>query len=233
MRRRDYLRVGGVLAAGIGAGCLGSDAAAANRFDYGTTRTRGVEVPLVPVADAIEWYENDDAVFADARSRAAYESAHIAGALLSPAPDGQAEGDPLADLDQSTRITTYCGCPHHLSSLRGSTLIKNGYERTYALDEGFVEWRDQGHPIEGSQTDSNPDLFTISGRTDPAADGKLAWVWHDPSGQREAAPIDADGRFALDVRFYDVTAASVVRLRTPAGEVTGHLGDLAGGTVEL
>jgi hypothetical protein len=30
-----------------------------------------------------------------------------------------------------------------------------------------------------------------------------------------------------------VTAASVVRLRTPAGEVTGHLGDLAGGTVEL
>lgn len=235
MRRRTYLRAaGGAVAAGL-AGCLGGETNtdAANEFDYETTTTDDVAVPLVPLADAIEWYRDDDAVFADARDRTAYEAARIASAVFSPAPDGQEGDDPLEGLSTESRIVTYCGCPHHLSTLRGASLIRDGYAHTYAIDEGFVAWRDAGYPVEGSDVDESPTLYRIAGRTAAAHAGDLAWARHEPSGQREAAPIGDDGRFTLQVRFHDVAPETRIRLSTPAGEVTGRLDTLVEGTVEV
>lgn len=234
MRRRTYLRRGGcAIAVGL-AGCLGdTNTDAANEFDYETTTTDDVAVPLVPLADVIEWYRNEDAVFADARDRTAYEAARIAGAVFSPAPDGQDGDDPLAGLSTETRIVTYCGCPHHLSTLRGASLIRDGFVHTYAIDEGFVAWRDAGYPVEGSDVAERPTPYRIAGRTDAAHAGDLAWARHEPSGQREAAPIGDDGRFTLHVRFHDVTPEERISLSTPAGEVTGRLDTLAETTVEV
>ena len=146
MRRRSFLRATGLFT-GLGlAGCLGdSTPEAANEFGYPTTTTDGIAVPLVPLADAIQWYENDVGAFADARSRTAFEQARIAGAVHSPAPDGLATDDPIAGRPKDTRVVTYCGCPHHLSTLRGATLIRNGYVHTYAIDEGFQAWRQAIH----------------------------------------------------------------------------------------
>lgn len=100
MRRRAYLRAAG-LAATVGiAGCLGDDSTpeAANEFGYETDTTEGVEVPLVPVQDSIEWYRDESAAFVDARSHTAFEKARIAGAVFSPAPDGQESDDPVSDV---------------------------------------------------------------------------------------------------------------------------------------
>jgi rhodanese-related sulfurtransferase len=224
MQRRAYLRNAGLIGSIGLAGCLGGGAPeAANEFDYPTTTTDGVDVPLAPLDDVIEWYENEVGVYADARGQTAYENARIAGAVHSPAPDGQAAGDPLADLDSETRIITYCGCPHHLSTLRAATLIQNGHVHAYAIDEGFRAWYEAGYPLEGSAVEREP----------AAAGGDLAWAWHDPSGQREAAPIADDGSFTLTLHFYDVTGESPIRVVTPAGEVTGPLGSLTEGVVEL
>lgn len=241
MQRRTYLRAAGLVAGAGLSGCLGSDGGdgggntptAANEFGYPTKTTDGVDVPLVPLADAIQWYRDDAGLFADARSRRAFEAARIAGAVYSPAPDGQDEGDPVAGRPKDTRVVTYCSCPHHLSTLRGSTLIRNGYAHTYAIDEGFRAWRDAGYPLEGKEVEETPASFTVAGRTDPAHAGEFAWLRHDPSGQREAAPIDDRGRFTLHVRFYDVGPDTPVRLSTPAGEVVEPLGALAGGTVRV
>ena len=234
MRRRSFLRSAG-LVTGLGlAGCLGdSPPEAANEFGYPTTMTEGIAVPLVPLADATQWYEDDIGVFADARSRTAFEQARIAGAVHSPAPDGLASNDPIAGRPKDTRVVTYCGCPHHLSTLRGATLIQNGYVHTYAIDEGFHAWRRAGYPLEGESIENTPQSFTITGRTDPAAAGEMAWAWHDPSGQREATPITTDGQFAIHVQFYDVTPESRIRLTTPAGELTDSLGVLSSGNVEV
>lgn len=235
MRRRSYLRSAGLLA-GLGlAGCLGSgDApAAANEFGYETTTTDGVAVPLVPLADAIEWYRAEAGVFADARGQTAFDAARIAGAVHSPAPDGLGSDDPVTALDTGTRVVTYCGCPHHLSTLRGATLIGEGYLHTYAIDEGFFAWQEAGYPVAGDDVDERPRLYPITGRTDPGDAGGLAWVRHEPSGQREAAEIDAAGRFRLDVRFYDITPDSPVRLSTPSGALTGPIGRLSSGAVEV
>lgn len=235
MRRRSYLRATG-LVGGLGlAGCLGSgdSSEAANEFGYQTTTTDDVAVPLAPIADVVEWYEQDVGVFVDARSQTAFENARIAGAVHSPAPDGLATDDPITGLSTDTRVVTYCGCPHHLSTLRGATLIRNGYVHTYAIDEGFQAWRQAGYPLEGSAVQKMPQPFTITGRTDPAAAGDLAWAWHDPSGQREAAPIGTDGRFTLHVRFYDTTPETMIRLSTPTGEVTESLGVLSSGLLSV
>lgn len=232
MRRRTYLRSAGLVTLGL-AGCLQGEPEAANEFDYYTNPTEGIDVPLVPVADAIDWYRDDAAVFVDARGEMSFERSRIAGAVFSPAPDGQESEDPIEGMSTDQRLVTYCGCPHHLSTLRGASLVKDGYVHTYAIMEGFGAWRDAGYPLEGTQVDENPDQYTITGRTSVDSAGEYAWAWHDPSGQREAAPIDDDGAFSLHLQFYDIRRDSPIRVETPAGSVTRPLVDLVDRVVEI
>lgn len=155
MRRRQYLRyvsaLGGSAVVATTAGCLASSSnEAANEFDYPTYTINGINVPLVPVADAGEWYDDTpDVVFVDARDAFAYDEVRIAGSVWSPAPEGQASGDPVDQFDTQTRFVTYCVCPHSLATLRGESLIEDGYIHTYALDEGLQGWIDADLPIEG------------------------------------------------------------------------------------
>lgn len=235
--RRQLLATIGVtgLVAGVGTyeWFFASGPEPANEFGYETLRTNGVDVPLVPVEDAYEWHGDPDTVFVDARSRTQYENARIEGAVLSPAPEGQDDGDPVADLDEDTRIVTYCTCPHHLATLRGASLIRDGYVHTYAIDEGFFAWQDAGYPIAGEEAEESPATYRIDGLTDSDFSGEFAWVRHDPTGQQEASPINGDGTFSLDVHFYEVGPDSRLRVWTPAGEVTGSLGRLAEDGVEI
>lgn len=239
MDRRRFLRATGVATAVGLAGCAGNDSdgdggdGAANEYGYETTTNDGVAVPLVPVADAVEWYEDDDVVFVDARDRTAYESARVAEALLSPAPDGLDDDDPVGDLPTDTRLVTYCVCPHHLATLRGASLIRDEYVHTYALDEGFEPWIEAGHPVAGSSLQDRPAIHRIDGRTDATVADELAWARHEPTGQREAVPIDDDGSFSLHLRFHDVDLQSRIAVETPAGRTDGALEELVEEGVEL
>ena len=157
MNRRSFLKavgaISGTTVVTAGAGCLEEDAdvEAANEFGYDTYRQSGVDVPLVPVVDAAEWFDDDttDVVFADTRSQEAYEDARIAGAVFSPAPEGLSSGDPFESISPETRIVTYCVCPHSLATSRGASLIKEDYLHTYALDEGLQGWASDDLPMEG------------------------------------------------------------------------------------
>lgn len=197
---------------------------------YGTTRQSGVDVPLAPIKDVYYWYARGEARFVDARSSAAFRDAHIYGAVLSPAPNGLGKGDPVANWPKSDRIVAYCACPHHLSSMRASTLIQEGYEEVYVIDEGFREWFANNYPIAGA-SNSLPSLQIIEGRTDPAYAGQEAWARHRPSGQREVTDIQEDGSFRLQLSFADVTDASLIAVETPAFTVEAPLGELTAGLV--
>lgn len=218
LRREALAAAGGTFAVGL-AGCLGGEGpTATNEFDYPTLEVEGVDVPLAPVDDTFRWYEREEAAFIDARSRRAYEAARVVGAALSPAPTGLPSDDPLRALDPQTRIVTYCGCPHHLSTLRASTAIENGYRNVYAIDEGFFEWANRGYPVEGRNVEG-PDLsIRLRGRATSADAGGYVWLYHDPSGQREVAPVGEDGRFTIPVNFYGVDPGSTVRVVGPGGE---------------
>lgn len=146
MQRREVLSTTTALL-GVGlAGCLGDDS------NYYTVD--GVDVPLVPVEEAIDWFEGGDTVFLDARPHIAhYEELHIEGAEFSPEPDGLSEDDPADALADDTRIVTYCVCPHAYAGSRGANLIEADYSEVYALEEGLDEWVDSGYPIDGTGTE--------------------------------------------------------------------------------
>ena len=190
----------------------------------------GTAVPLAPLDVAYYWFRRREARFADARGRRSYDRSHVLGAVLSPAPDGGGS-DPVAAWPTDDRIVCYCGCPHHLSSMRAATLLQNGYEDVYVIDEGFWAWHDRGYPMAGEAITARPASYEITGRADPRHAGESVWAWHEPSGQREAAAVGPDGRYVLELRFTDVTPESTILVDAPGYRVRDSLGTLVDGVV--
>jgi rhodanese-related sulfurtransferase len=200
---------------------------------FETITTNGETIRLVPIDVAVAWYERGEARFADARGLYQYEYSHVYGSVLSPAQK-KSDGGAIPDWPREDRVVTYCGCPHHLSSLRAAGLQKAGYEEVYAIDEGFGVWSERGYPMAGNTfatgTESSISEWTIEGTVDSQYAGEYAWASADR--QYEAAPIDADGGFSLHLKFADVSSETDVQVSTPAFSVTKPLGELASGVVE-
>ncbi len=156
------------------------------RFDPSTFDIKKVDVKnghtekvkLVPIDIAYNWYKRREARFADARGVKQYETSHIYGAVLSSAPGitGAPKRDPVTNWPKDDRVVCYCGCPHHLSSIRAAALMDNGYSDVYVIDEGFWEWHSRDYPIRGNHTSYNPTGYIIEGVTDPKFAGKTAWA---------------------------------------------------------
>lgn len=199
-----------------------------------TTKQNGQDVPLLPLADAIEWYERREARFADARGPKQYETSHITGAVLSPAPgiDTNFDEDPVKNWSKDDRIVCYCGCPHHLSSLRAAALMNSGYEKVFVIDEGFWAWHDAGYPINGRNTKKAPANYAIDGVTSDEFAGESAWARHPDSGQNEATDIQQDGSYTMHLKFHDVTPSSAIVVETPEYTVEGSLEALSNGVVQ-
>ena len=193
---------------------------------------RGVEVPLVPVGIAHDWFRRDEARFADARGPDQYRRSHVTDAVLSPASGRQ--DDPVDEWSQDTRIVCYCGCPHHLSTVRAGNLLANGYAEVYAIDEGFWEWHKQGYPVSGESPDYHPSAYrsyVIEGETDPSHAGSLAWARTANGGQEEATPVRGDGSYELVLHFSGVTDSTEITVETSAYSLTASLGELTSGEV--
>lgn len=200
---------------------------------YDTKDVEGTAVPLAPIEDTYYWYARGEARFADARSQTAYGESHVFGAVLSQAtPERRSDDDPVLDWSKDDRIVCYCGCPHHLSSMRAAQLIDDGYENVYVIDEGYREWSDRDYPMAGNDVGRMPQQWVVRGEVDPASAGENAWAHHDASGQMESTDIAEDGSYELHLGFYDVGADSTIRVETPAYTVEDRLGDLSAGTVQ-
>jgi len=195
-----------------------------------TVEEGGVDVPLLPVEDAHVWWAYRRARFADARGPEQYENSHIRGAVLSPAPEDMRDSDdPVTSWGTADRIVCYCGCPHHLSSIRASQLIRAGYENVYVIDEGFFEWTDLGYPVTGNGGGISE--FVVRGDVHAKYAGENAWVSPIDSEQIESTNVAADGSFELHCKFVDVTLDTRLRVDTPAWSTTGTVRELTSGTV--
>jgi rhodanese-related sulfurtransferase len=197
---------------------------------FDTESRDGEDVPLAPVEATYYWYARGEARFVDARGQGQYDTSRVYGAVSSPAnntmPDDPAESWPTDD-----RIVCYCGCPHHLSSIRAADLMHQGYTDVYVIDEGFFEWADREFPVAGRAVSNRPALRVIEGRVDPRFAGDTAWARHTASDQMEATEIASDGRFSLHLYFSGVTDDAQVTVETPAYRTTAPLGDLTAGVV--
>lgn len=210
---------------------------------FDTVETYGIQVPLVPADVAYNWFQRREARFADARYVKQYTTSHVVGAVLSPAPNGsipenaesgfERDGDPVADWPEGDRIVTYCGCPHHLSSQRAATLLDSGYESVYAIDEGFFEgWQNQDRPTTGGGGGTTQaQIYEVRGETAPADAGQYARVVDADRTQQEAAPIDDDGSYRMELHFSDLSEDSLLTVQTPSYEVTRTLAQVTEGVV--
>jgi rhodanese-related sulfurtransferase len=256
MNRRAFLAAGAVSAVGL-SGCLGlgggsgsssypmpedgnvdgyppefDDKPKKMSFDpssFDTKSEGGEKVPLAPIELVHNWYMRGEARIADARGTKQYKTSHIYGAVLSPASgiSGAPDRDPVENWPKSDRIVCYCGCPHHLSSIRASALMQKGYENVFVIDEGFWAWHKAGYPIRGNDTSYNPMAYIISGITDPKFAGENAWARQLKTGQNEATDILEDGSYTLHLKFADVTPDSFVTIETPEYKVKGTIGELS------
>jgi len=194
---------------------------------FGTLSVNGERVRLAPIDVVESWYRRGEARFVDARGLEQYRRGHVYGAVLSTATR-ESTGGPIEGWNADDRVVTYCACPHHLSSLRAAGLQRAGFERVYAIDEGFGVWADRGYPMagtaftEGQQVDIRE--WELSGRVDSRYAGE--YVRASVDRQYEAAPIRSDGSYELHLRFAGVTDETPVRVETPAGAVETPLGKL-------
>ncbi|MFC4407716.1 rhodanese-like domain-containing protein [Haloarchaeobius iranensis] len=191
---------------------------------YRTIDVDGEQIQLAPIEDVHYWWARQEVRVADARGLSQYRESHILGAVASPVGAG-IDDTHVGDWATDERIVCYCGCPHHLSSMRAAELQAAGYENVSVIDEGFFEWVDQSYPVVGSDA-SNRTLYRIQGRTRPGYAGEMVLARHVGSDRVEAAPVQRDGSYEVHVRFADVTPASRLQVETPDYTVTATLDEL-------
>lgn len=195
-------------------------APAADPSTYETVEVNDETVRLAPIDDVIDWYYRGEARFVDARGIGQYRNAHVYGAVNSPAVF-ESRGGPVPGWPTDERIVTYCGCPHHLSSIRAAGLQKVGVDEVYALDEGFLgqsdSWKEQDYPMAGEIFVEDDDTTLRTARVTGTVDSSYAgsYVWASAGRQYEAAPIDADGSYEIHLRVYGLDSEATVEVRTP------------------
>jgi rhodanese-related sulfurtransferase len=196
---------------------------------FDTVSVNDQTVRLAPIDVVQQWFRRGEARFVDARGLEQYERAHVYGGVSSPA-QRNSEGGGIEGWPYEDRVVTYCGCPHHLSSIRAAGLQKVGFTEVYALDEGFVgwddSWADREYPMAGTRFASGSRAsvqeWSISGSVDSRYAGEYVWARADR--QYEAAPVQPDGTYQLHLKFADVSADTAVRIQTPTDSVERALG---------
>ncbi|RQH00967.1 rhodanese-like domain-containing protein [Natrarchaeobius oligotrophus] len=230
MNRRQYLIAGMAATVTAVAGCLGGNNStdgygpepeevpeerSIDTDEYETKSFGGIDVPLAPLEDVHYWYQRQEARMVDTRGRDQYDAVRITGAVLSSAPDG-VSNDPVATWPEEDRVVTYCVCPHTLAGQRAATLIADGYENVYALDEGLQAWFESGYRIEGSEATQSLTAYTVRGRSDPAYAGEFVTVRTLESDQSEMSAVESDGSYELTLHFTDVDDDTVLEVDAPS-----------------
>lgn len=198
--------------------------------EFGSLIQDGVEVTTASIDASYYWYARGEARFVDARGTGQYETQHIYGAVNSPA-EGNREDDPTDGWSKDDRIVCYCGCPHHLSSIKAVEFLNNDYENVYIIDEGYWQWNNRKYPMAGDAVSDQPSAITIVGATDPKHAGETAWAIQESSDQLEATSIESDGRYSMELKFEGVTTSTPIHVRTPSYEGDAPLGSLTGKVV--
>lgn len=104
----------------------------------------------ITVEQAGQLHARGEALFADARTRSAFEAGHIAGAVnLDPNDFDQWSQHLAEDVDMDRTVVAYCDgarCP--LAEELAEKLTWLGFENVFYLKDGWTRWQAAGLPIE-------------------------------------------------------------------------------------
>lgn len=107
-------------------------------------------VRQISIETAEAEFNQNRALFADARPAADFAAGHIAGAVNLPAsaPD-QWMGRIFESADPEQPLITYCAGPEcTLGKQLARTLTEAGYEKVFYLVDGWGQWTSRNLPIE-------------------------------------------------------------------------------------
>ena len=127
---------------GINPASLNQDAAQQSLSESGFSE--------ISIEDAVRLYQENGAIFADARHSADFEAGHIQGAVHLYTADQEIWlNEFLAATDPATVIVTYCdGADCHLAPALAELLFFNGFNNVRYLKNGWTRWREGGFPVE-------------------------------------------------------------------------------------
>ncbi len=101
------------------------------------------------IEDAKYIYDNDHAIFIDARGPNEFAEAHIKGAINIPVTTSLVELEKLKSQLQGKLLVTYChgvGC--HLSDKTAYLLFDAGYRKVGIFFGGWPKWNEHKYPID-------------------------------------------------------------------------------------
>ena len=153
LNRKLFLRVGFLLLFSVIASSVYSYFIAKANDDLIQSSLRPLEeetinATAVSIELAKNLYDNDNAIFIDARSRIDFIAGHILGAINIPVNGTQLSSwHSLQNISKNTLILTYCSGATCEASLKLARILENlGYMNTRVFFGGWQEWQKAGYP---------------------------------------------------------------------------------------
>ncbi len=113
---------------------------------HGGLDPNGPQIELISLADARARLDAGTALFIDVRAGGDYAAGHIPGALTITSQELEAR---INNLPAETVIIAYGDSSRPESGQRGAQIfIELGYPTVIALEGGFQDWQQAGHPVE-------------------------------------------------------------------------------------
>jgi len=106
----------------------------------------------VTIDEAKRRIETDELMLLDLRTKEEYDSAHIAGALISPFSELSNASE---ELNRSKKIMLYCVNGSN-STIASKILIENGFDKVYNLLGGISAWNESGYALVSGTTTEQP-----------------------------------------------------------------------------
>lgn len=165
----------------------------------------GFKPSFIAAADLLKKIQNkEDVYIIDVRGQMSYDEGHIKGAIARGLP---ITPESVANIPKDAHVVTYCGCPHHLSSIGAEQLTNMGYKDVHVLNEGFWYWKDHNFPMEVAEN-SKSKITEMSVAGVLMKDGKPLgntdiYMKHVKTGQLEAEKTDKDGKYKMNFHLYN------------------------------
>lgn len=111
-----------------------------------------LESTNISLAEAYSYFQEQSALFMDAREADVYRDGHISGAINLPAQAFMDSLTYLDGLDLDRLIITYCdGTECNASIELASNLELMGFTQVYYFFGGWAAWQGAGYPTETSE----------------------------------------------------------------------------------
>ena len=102
-------------------------------------------VRLLTPQEVTQLINRENAVVVDTRQQADYDKGHIVNAIHSPSDDKEKRLKKLQKY-KAKPIIISCGTGQTAPKL-GNTLLKEGFEKVFALKGGMAAWQNAGLPV--------------------------------------------------------------------------------------